>query len=178
MSTIDLIILGILQEKSMNAYELARYIDEKQVYRLLKISQPAVYKNCKKLFQEDYLEGEKIREGENPEKVMFTVNEKGHAYFNELMIHFSSHVQPLYLDFNVFIWNIQKLPPKKALEMFTTLGGELKRLKNWIIQHEKEISDSAPFPVRQIVKQGRMMYVALDQWAEEAFEEFKQKKGK
>jgi len=58
MSTIDLIILGILLENPMNAYGLTHFIDDKQVGRLLKISKPAVYKCCKRLFKAECLDGE------------------------------------------------------------------------------------------------------------------------
>ena len=172
MSTIDLIILGILHEKAMNAYELARYIEDKQVYRLLKISQPAVYKNCKRLFKSGYLSGEKVRQGENPEKVIYKVSKKGKDYFYELMEHFSRQVQPFYFDFNTFIWNMNKLKPDKAFAMLQELHAGLLQWKEWIIQHEQEAT-LAPFHIRIIVKQYRMILVTLVEWVEEVLHDFK-----
>lgn len=175
MSPIDLIILGILYEKPMNAYEVARFVDEKHVQRLVKISQPAIYKNCKKLFQAGYLTGEKVRQGENPEKTIFKLSAKGKTYFHELMAHFSSRVHPFYLDFNAFIWNLDRLPKAQGLEMLENLRRELAQLKIWIINHEIEAA-ALRLPVRLIIKQGRMVIVALAQWAEEAVADFKKYK--
>lgn len=172
MSTIDLFILGILQEKAMNAYEIAQFVEVRQIHHLMKISPPSIYKNCKKLFQSGYLTGEKVREGENPEKVIFKVSKEGKKYFIELMQHFSSRVQPFYFDFNTFIWNMNKLPPEKSLEMLKNLRDELAQIKAWIIHHEKEVS-AAGLQIRLIVKQGRMIICTLLEWAEEALVEFK-----
>ena len=172
MSTIDLFILGLLQDKAMNAYEIAQYVQNRQIFHLMKISQPAIYKNCKKLFQAGYLTGEKVKEGENPEKIIFKVSKEGKKYFLELMQHFSSHVPPFYFDFNTFIWNMDKLAPEKGLAMLKTLVNELTQLKQWITHHEKEVS-SAPIQIRLIVKQGRMIIYTLVQWAEEALVELR-----
>jgi len=173
MSTIDLIILGILQKKPMNAYELTNFIDEKQVNRMVKISAPAVYKACKRLYQSEYLLGKTIRDGENPEKMLYSVNAKGKKHFYNLMAHFSGNIQHFYFDFNTFIWNIDQLQPRKALEMLRNLQGELTQLRDWVIPHEKEVS-RAPFSIRMIVKQYRMILNALVQWITEAVQEFEE----
>ena len=173
MSTIDLIILGILLENPMNAYELTRFIDNKQVGRLLKISTPAVYKCCKRLFKAQYLDGKTVREGEMPEKVIYSVNQKGQARFYNLMEHFSGNLNPFYFEFNCFLLNIDKIEKTKALEMLENLKARLQELKGWIIQHEKEVSSSIVFPARTIIKQYRMMVITLVTWIEETIEDYK-----
>src|SRR3989339_437751 len=98
MSTIDLIILGILLNNPLNAFELTRFMDTHHIDKLVKISKPAVYKCCKRLFQAGFLDGETIREGEMPEKVIYSINEKGRERFYELMEHFSSNLNPFFLS--------------------------------------------------------------------------------
>ncbi len=173
MSTIDLIILGILLQNPMNAYELIRFIDDKEVGRLLKISTPAIYKCCKRLFKAGYLDGEKVREGENPEKMIYAVNKKGQDRFYKLMEHFSGNVNPFYFEFNCFLLNIDKLEKTKALEMLEKLKVQLQELRDWIIQHEKEKSSGIAFNARMIVKQYRMLIITLVTWIEETIEDYK-----
>ncbi len=173
MSTIDLIILGILLVNPMNAYELTRFIDDKQVGRLIKISKPAIYKCCKRLFKAGYLDGETVREGEMPEKVIYSVNKKGKDRFYELMEHFSGNINPFYFEFNSFLWNIDRLEKTKALEMLENLKAQLQELKDWIIQHEKEESSNIAFSARMIIKQYRMMVITLVTWIEETIEDYK-----
>ncbi len=173
MSTIDLIILGILLEHPMNAYELTGFIDNKQVGRLLKISTPAIYKCCKRLFKAQYLDGKTVREGEMPEKVIYSVNQKGQAHFYKLMEHFSGNLNPFYFEFNCFLLNIDKIEKTKALEMLENLKAQLQELKGWIIQHEKESSSTIGFAAGMIVKQYRMIIVTLVTWIEETIDDFK-----
>ncbi len=173
MSTTDLIILGILLENPMNAYELTRFIDDKEVGRLIKISKPAVYKCCKRLFKAEYLDGETVREGEMPEKVIYSVNQKGRDRFYELMEHFSGSINPFYFEFNAFLYNIDKLENTKALEMLENLKDQLEQLKIWIIQHEKEVSSTIIFSNRAIIKQYRMMISTLVTWIIETIDDYK-----
>lgn len=174
-STIELIILGILQEKSMSAYEVVQYMEVRQIERLVKISKPSVYKICKRLYKEEYLTGKIVREGENPEKIIYSVNKKGQTLFLDLMQYFSGNIQPFFFDFNCFLWNIEKLEKKQALEMLLSLKAEFKQWAHWIIVHEKEVQN-APFSVRMIVKQYRMTIHTMLDWIKEVVIEFKRNK--
>ncbi len=173
MSTIDLIILGILLDNPMNAFELTRLIDSKQIGRLVKISKPAIYKCCKRLYKAGYLDGKTVREGEMPEKVIYSVNKKGDSRFYELMEHFSGNMNPFYFEFNCFLWNIEKVEKTKALEMLTNLKDQLQVVKNWIIQHEKDAASVKSFAVRMIIKQYRMIISTLVTWITEAISDYK-----
>jgi len=173
VSTIDLIILGILIEKTMNAFELTRFIERERIGYLLKISTPAVYKSCKRLYKAGYLEGKVTRDGEMPEKVIYTVNQKGKERFYRLMEHFSGRLNPFYFEFNSFLWNIDKLKKKEALQMLENLKNQLLRLKKWITEHEKESSAKIPFASRMIVKQYRMLVGTLAVWIKETITEYK-----
>ena len=174
MSTIDLIILGLLLEKPMNAYELACLITEKQVGRLLKISTPAVYKSCKRLSDAGLLSRTTTQKTDLPEKALYSVNKKGKLRFSKLMEHFSSNITPFFLDFNAFLWNIEKVEKERGLEMLNTLHEELSNLKKWIIRHEKDDCGNAPFAVKAIVKQYRMTISTLLKWSEETIRDYKQ----
>ncbi len=178
VSTIDLIILGILLDKPMNAYELANFIEKGRVDKLIKISKPAVYKNSKRLYKSGYLDGQRVREGELPEKLVYSINEKGQKKFSNLMEYFSSNVRPFFLDFNSFFWNIEKLETSEALEMLENLKIQLMGIKKWILQHEKEAQSSASFSSRMIIKQYRMMITSLVVWAEETIEDYKKEKNR
>ncbi|MES0489852.1 MAG: PadR family transcriptional regulator [Leptospirales bacterium] len=177
MSTIDLIVLGILQKKQMNAYEITHFIDEMNINRLIKISSPAVYKVCKRLYKSEFLNGKTIRDGENPEKIVYSVNAKGKTHFYNLMHHFSSQIQPFFFDFNTFLWNIDQLEPQKSSEMLGNLQVQLRQLRDWVVSHEKEVS-RAPFAIRMIVKQYRMTLNTLVKWITEVVQDFEKENKK
>ena len=173
MSTIDLIILGILSEAPMNAYEVTHYISEKQIRRLLKISDPAVYKSCKRMHQNGYLRGKTIKESGLPEKTIYSINAKGKKRLVELMEHYSSNFVPFFIEFNTFIWNLEKIEKKQALRMLHDLTEELKNMKGWIVEHEREAQSSISFPAKMIVKQYSMLISTLVTWSEELIPEYK-----
>ncbi|MBZ5701206.1 MAG: PadR family transcriptional regulator [Acidobacteriia bacterium] len=175
-STIDLILLGVLLEKPLSAYDLACLIEEKQVNRFLKISAPAIYKSCKRLYAAGLLDGRTSKEGEQPEKTIYRINKKGKERFFALMEHFSSNVMPFYLDFNAFLFHVEKAGKPRGLKMLKALRDALAGLKEWIIEHEREASPRLAFAGKAIVKQYRMTISTLLDWAEETIGEFKKTK--
>lgn len=173
MSTIDLIILGYLYDQDRNSYELATHISDKNINRFLKISTPAVYKRSKALFEEGYLDGKTIKHGTQPGKTIYRTNKKGKELFIKLMGDYSSHINPFYIDCNVFLWNIDKLKNKQALKMLINMRNEFLNLKKWIILHEKDESPNLTFSAKSIVKQYRMTITTLLEWSEEVLKDFK-----
>lgn len=172
MSTIDLIVLGILMQGAKNAYELVRFVREKELKSVLKISEPAVFKCCRRLAEAEYLDGETVRSPGVPDKVVYAVNDKGRARFHELMIHFTREYKPFYLDINAVMWNIDNLPKEEGRTLLAGLQAQLSMAKKYIIQHDDEMSDKLPFGPRQIIKQYRMTIGALADWIDQALEEF------
>jgi DNA-binding PadR family transcriptional regulator len=172
MSSVELIVLGILLKKPLNAFELTRLIDDQQAGRILKISKPAIYKCCKRLSRDGYIRGKVTRDGEMPEKVVYTVTSKGKGHFLRLMKHFSGTIIPFYMEFNTFLWNIDRLEKQEALELLRNLQEELIAVKKWIIAHEREEKANMSFASAAIVKQYRMVITTLVIWIEETVKEF------
>jgi DNA-binding PadR family transcriptional regulator len=164
-SSVDLTLLGLLIEKPRNPYELAHFIQTRYLDKLLKISQPAVYKNCKKLFQSGFLDGKTMREGELPEKVTYSVNKKGEMHFKQLMNHFNE-IKPFYFEHNSFIWNLDKMDNNESRAMLKNLHSSFVTLRDLLIGHEKEVALSYGFGVKALVKQYRMVMETLVNWVE------------
>ena len=176
MSTIDLTIIGILLKQPMSAHEIVKYVDGYGISNMIKISAPAIYKSCKRLYKSEMLDGETIKKSEAPEKVVYTVNAKGKAYFVSLMENYSSEYRPFYLDFNVFMLNIENLEKNQALTMLESLRTQIKQTEQGILHHEKAQlnahSEAITFSSKSIIKQYRMMYESLSQWIDETIDEY------
>ncbi len=173
MSTIDLIILGILTETPMNAYEITQYIGERQVGSFLKISDPAIYKSCKRLLHGGFLNGNLVKEGNRPNKMIYSINSDGKEKFHELMTFYSSNVSPWNIEFNAFVWHLEKLDRQHGLEMLRNLGNELRAKEMWFKNHESEVIPYIPFSASMILKQHTMMITTLIAWVEETIEGYK-----
>ncbi|NIO28621.1 MAG: PadR family transcriptional regulator [Candidatus Latescibacteria bacterium] len=174
MSSVELIILGILLDRPLNPYELARQIDERSVSRILKISRPAVYKVCKRLARQGYLRGKAMREGELPEKTVYSVTPKGKKHFQRLMEHFSRAALPMYFEFNSFLFHIERIESGKAQEMLGNLQTELLELQEWVIAHQKEEAARWSFAPEAIVEQYSMVISALVKWIDKTIRKHKE----
>ncbi len=173
MSTIDLIILGILTEAPMNAYELTQYIGERQVGSFLKISDPAIYKSCKRLLHGGFLNGNSVKEGNQPSKTIYSINSDGKEKFHELMMFYSSNFTPWNIEFNAFMWHLEKLDKDQGLKMLRNLGDELRVKEMWFKKHESELNPYIPFSASMILKQNTMMITTLIAWVDKAIEDYK-----
>lgn len=174
-SIIDMVVLSILLRQPMNAYALAQYVEQNQVTRLVKISTPAIYKSCKRLYEQKHLNGKLTRDGEAPEKKFYTVTDSGNARFTELMQHFSNSITPFYFEINSVVYGLEGLDYEDGLELIDTYMSQIKTMQSYLIPHSQEAQAKATFASRMIVKQYLMTVEVLVKWIEELREEFVQK---
>ncbi|VAW46334.1 hypothetical protein MNBD_GAMMA03-356 [hydrothermal vent metagenome] len=173
MSVVDLMILGFLLNEPRNAYALAQLVEQRNLSRLLKISRPVVYKSCRRLSEAKFLKSKIIRDSKAPEKVVYSVNAQGKKHFYKLMEYYSSRINLFHFESNSFIWNLYHCEYEEGLDMLKNLQTELTLLLTWMKKHEKEdVVSNANFCVRMVVKQYRMVLVAMVNWIGEAIEEY------
>lgn len=95
--SIEIMILGALMERPMSAYEMDKEMEIRNVRRWIRISSPSVYRNLIRLFEEGYAEGRVVKEGEMPEKTIYSITEKGKERLRELMHRVAA--QPVRVDY-------------------------------------------------------------------------------
>ncbi|MBX9034142.1 PadR family transcriptional regulator [Gordonibacter massiliensis (ex Traore et al. 2017)] len=83
--SIEIMILGALIERPMSAYEMDKTMEQRNVRRWIRISSPSVYRNLLRLCDEGCADGTVVKEGEMPEKTVYTITDKGRERFAELM---------------------------------------------------------------------------------------------
>jgi len=175
-SPIDLLILGLIKEVPRNAYDLAVFIESRHLNLVLKVSTPAIYKNCKKLHQNGYLSGKKEKRGESPERLVYTVTKKGGVYFQDLMKELSGDILPFYFEHNSFLWHIEKLPLKEQKERVEILSESICTLQTWVSNHEQEVKKMGFFGGWILALQYKFVVDSLVKWIEAVQEELKKKK--
>lgn len=167
-----MVVLAILLKEPMNAYRLARFVEQKDVTRLVKLSTPAIYKSCKRLFEQGNLHGDRKRDGEAPEKMIYRVSDAGEQRFRQLMTHFAGTIPPFYFDINSVVYSLEQLDYHQGLALIDAYKAEIVTLQSWLIPHSKEARASNTFASRMIVKQYVMMVEVLVEWAEQLRREF------
>lgn len=174
MSSIDLTILGFLQKKPMSAYELTRHFEFKRVQKWVKIGSPTIYQNIKKLAVKNYLTGKIVKEGEMPEKVIYSITKSGKEYFIELMNRFSSNPGNIYFDFNTVVGNLSLVGKETAINMLQNLKQNFLNSKEDVDKDFTEMKDVLPEGIA-IMKLYRLIFRDMIKWVDELVEYYQNK---
>lgn len=165
MSTVDLMLLGILMKRPMNAYEMKKELDYRSIKDWIRISSPSVYKNLVKLYKSGYLDGKMIREGEMPEKMVYTINDKGKKHFTFLMEKYSEDPGTVYIDFAAFLSNLYNLDYKTGLKMIESLQNVLSYKRDCITAQYKNKNEYS-FYAGAVIDLYMEMYNTFCTWLE------------
>ena len=121
MSSIDLVILGIVLEKPQSAYDIQKDVEYHHFPRWTKISVPSIYRKVLQLSEKGYLHSNIVKGDKFADKAIYSITDQGRAYFKELMAACAAGPVPLLFDFNVVITNLNKMDKAEALELVSTL---------------------------------------------------------
>lgn len=166
MSTIDLMLLGVLVKEPMSAYDMKKVMERRRIQDWIKISSPSVYKNLLKLCSRGYLDSTTVRDGDMPEKRVYTINDRGRRYFLRLMERYSRNPGTLYVDFAAFIANLANLDRDAAVRMVDDLEESLA-LKLAGVKDQLARMDGVSFYGAAIVDLYSRMYEVCTTWAAE-----------
>lgn len=163
MSSIDLIILGILLEKPQSAYDIQKDVDYHHFSRWAKVSVPSIYKKVLQLKENGYLKSETTRSSKFAEKAVYSITETGKEYFEQLMDTYSCQQVPLLFDFNVVITNLNKMEKDKAINLIDKLRNTIKAAAQSNADYAIEYTN-IPLVGKTIFEQQRLLYLALLEW--------------
>ena len=159
MSNIDLVLLGLIKQKSQSAYDIKKNIEYRNIPRWVKISEQSIYKKVLQLESKEYIVSHKEKEGNMPDKAIYTITNKGNDYFNKLMNDISNSDVSLYLDFNVIITNLDLVDDEQKQILVSKIL-ELKELLNERRSHRQHI----PNVGKQMFKQQLALVETLEKW--------------
>lgn len=163
MSSIDLVILGMVLERPQSAYDLQKDVEYHHLSRWTKISVPSVYKKVLQLKEQGYLQSKSVKGNKAADKAIYEITDAGRDYFAQLMEHYATQQISFLFDFNVVITNLNKVEKPQALELITKLRESIAASARLSGEHARENS-AIPLVGRTIFNQQRMLYGALSQW--------------
>ena len=191
MSSIDLVILGIVLEKPQSAYDIQKDVEcivlekpqsaydiQKDVEyhhlsRWTKISVPSIYRKVLQLSEKGYLKSNVVKGDRFADKAVYSITDEGRKYFNELMSTYASESIPLLFDFNVVITNLNKVDKDEALKLISKLRESIRSSALSSEQYASEYSD-IPLVGKTIFEQQRLLYRALLDWLDNFESQFSQ----
>ncbi len=166
MSSIDLILLGLVADAPRSAYDLQKHIEYRNLNKWLKISTPSVYKKLIRLEEEGYLTRQTLREGRMPEKTVYSITPSGRAYFESLMEDGAREPVEVLFDFNAVVANLNKLPAEKALLLIDAIRDGISDNLS-MISSMKPRRAHIPLTGRAVMDQQIRVLETLNAWADE-----------
>lgn len=173
MSSIDLVILGIVLEKPQSAYDIQKDVEYHHFSRWTKISVPSIYRKVIQLNEKGYLQSDIVKGDRFADKAVYSVTDKGRSYFEQLMNTYANEQVSLLFDFNVVITNLNKMEKEKALDL-------VKHLRNSIASSAKSNEKNAveymdiPLVGKTIFEQQRLLFCSLLEWLDIFEKQFKE----
>ena len=163
MSSIDLVILGIVLEKPQSAYDIQKDVDYHHFSRWTKISVPSIYRKVIQLNEKGYLQSDIVKGDRFADKAVYSITEKGRSYFEQLMDTYEDEPVPLLFDFNVVITNLNKMDKEKALDLVAKLRNNITASAQSNDEYAASYAD-IPLVGKTIFEQQRLLYHALLEW--------------
>lgn len=174
MSSIDLVILGIVLEKPQSAYDIQKDVEYHHLSRWTKISSPSIYRKVLQLHEKGYLKSDVVKGDRFADKAVYSITEQGRAYFEELMSSCAAGPVPLLFDFNVVITNLNKVDKAEAMELISTLRQSIQSSAELNKSYAQEFAD-IPLEGKTIFEQQQMLYGSLLEWLNHFEGQFLQK---
>lgn len=172
MSTIDLMLLGALIRKDASAYEIKKAMEMREIQYWVKISSPSIFKNLVALHKKGYIDGHAVREGEMPEKTVYSVNEKGRAYFMELMVKYAGDPGMVYMDFTAFVANLHLVDRETGLALISELKEKMAGVKEEMRIKTKRKKEFIPYHAVSLMELYYKMYALFYDWTEQLYADY------
>lgn len=166
MAMIDLIVLGMLKKEPMGAYDIQKLVEYRNISKWVKVSTPSIYKKVIQLEEKGLIEGEAVKSGKMPEKVVYSLTEAGEKAFEKLMMDISAEPLHIFLDFNAVIVNLDSLPPEQRNECIARIEENVRALKRQLRENMDAKQDMTGIPEigMAVLKQQLLLADAIIEW--------------
>ena len=77
MNRYDLVLLGLIVEKERSGYDIITEVRSRELDRWANLSTSTIYNRLATLEKHGNIEGRNVRDGNRPERVVFSITEKG-----------------------------------------------------------------------------------------------------
>jgi len=126
LSKVSVLLLGIIDENPVNPYELTKLLDYIHIKQWFPVATSSVYATIKTLHQKGYITGESVREGNMPEKTIYSITEKGKSELYSSLVEYlgGTELDPVKFDIaGIMICHLEKE------EVLRILGERLAKLE-------------------------------------------------
>lgn len=169
MFSIDIVILGLIFQEPMSAYDVQKALSFRQIDKWVKISIPSVYKKVLVLENQGFLCTENVTD----KKSIYYITDKGKKYYFQeidILIHQEINV---FLDFNSIIASFDNIKINRQKAILLSIQKEILARK-LLIEQQTKMKMSIPIPAHgiQLLKQQEMLINSLLEWINQYLENY------
>lgn len=166
ISTIELVLLGMLREKNMSAYDLEKELDKRNTTKWVNISKASIYNKVQQFEQKGYVTANTVQNGKMPPKTLYSLTESGKTYFMDGLVAKSKEAFRFFLDYNAVLINLSSLSPAFSVEILQNMQNEINKYIESIALHAP-LKGDMPFFGDVIIKQQKMLGNTMKKWIDE-----------
>jgi len=162
VSNIGITLLALVSEKSMGAYDMVGVLEKTNFERWLSVSASSIYAMVKILEKRNLILGTPMKQGNMPEKTVFSITARGKAVLQENLIRCLASEDAHNTAFDVAILFICHLPKDMVL---THLRQKISKLEQDIQMAERnqsiaEANPDIPFIGPMLIEHNRLLKIA------------------
>lgn len=171
ISSIDILLLGLVKEEKMSAYDLQKVIQMRNIKFWVQISKASIYKKMISFEKKGYVSSEVIKNGNMPEKTIYSITEKGDEFFFRGINELSKEALRFFLGYNVVLMNINKFEEDMQKKIIENIEYQIKDFNDGV---KKNAPQKALIPVfgDAIIKQQLMLSNTMVSWIEDFKEKY------
>jgi DNA-binding PadR family transcriptional regulator len=160
---IDLLLLGLLLDRPMHGYELYQQIQTEDIDGWFNVSMAGIYYSLGKLRDQGLVAESRQRGGRSARKSIYRLTEEGRAAFFAAMEAQAVSQERVYLDYDVVIYLLNKLPLQRAISL-------LEEHQAFLAEQAQEVEASLAAeqqrngaPLKLAVLDHKRRYLAMEQ---------------
>ncbi|NQT98260.1 MAG: PadR family transcriptional regulator [Candidatus Marinimicrobia bacterium] len=170
MSSIDIIVLGVLMKGSQSAYHINKTLERNHVGDWLKISEPAVYRNIRKLCANGYLSDHSERDGARPEKRVYTITSQGRKRLLDLIHEASQSPVRINCSFDAYIAHLNYVGHDEGAKLIRSLKQNISQRQQEMAAIMKAAEPGLSLLTKSVIDL-RMRYLRTAQeWVEDLYD--------
>lgn len=160
---IDLLLLGLLLDRPMHGYELYQQIQAEGIDSWFNVSMAGVYYSLGKLRDQGLVAESRQQGGRSARKSIYRLTEDGRAAFFAAMEEQATSREQVYLDYDLVIYLLNKLPLQRAIALLdqhrTFLANQADELQATLAAER----DDGRFPLKLAILDHKCRYLEMEQ---------------
>ena len=160
---IDLLLLGLLLDRPMHGYELYQQIQAEGIDTWFNVSMAGVYYSLGKLRDQGLVAESRQRGGRSARKSIYRLTEEGRAAFFSAMEAQALSQEEVYLDYNVVIYLLNRLPLPRAVSLLEQHEAFLAQQAQKVSQALATEQDRGDAPLQLAILDHKRRYLEMEQ---------------